>query len=157
MSFGTKTHYYDKSHKISWQNPPNYYAPMSPSAPLCGSVIRTPAMWSWNTHIRYVIHTLTSFVFLEKLFACRPWTYTKLESMLQSVSKARYRASSNSSKPFSNILCLLYCSKNAFLLRRRSNWSSILLNNYQKSDQRLACFLLGRKTCWGDASMIGQH
>lgn len=56
--------------------------------------------------------------------------YTSLGNRPGVQNEGSYRASSNSSKPFSNILCLLYCSKNAFLLRRRSNWSNIRLNSW---------------------------
>lgn len=46
------------------------------------------------------------------------------------IGAVRYLALSNSSSPSSNIGSLLYCSKNAFLLRSLSYWPTVWLNNW---------------------------
>lgn len=107
------------------------------------------------TYIGNVVWALTRFVFIHRLFngrakavkyGVRNGAYHKSEGAWVSNEEqiswvdepeswvhSTYRESSNSSSPCSNILSFLYWSMKAFFLLKRSNWSKILLNNYDRT------------------------
>lgn len=103
----------------------------------CATTIRSCAMY-WSTddaHICNVVRTFACLILFEKFFGgCTTTVKYQLETN-NCPEGETYRASSNSSRPFSNIFSFLYCSTNAFLLRNRSNWSIMRLKSCYECDQ----------------------
>lgn len=72
------------------------------------------------------------------------------------IGKTTYLASSNSSNPFSNNFSFLYCSRKAFRVISRLNWSNMRLKSYNNKISRKVrrLFIITHRR---DACMVGKH